>query len=103
MPSYSDFDPRLGANFLLLSSLGFNLDSLVAGPLHIRGHSGFVCRWGEGWHWNFRDGGPGWSFDKDDQTAIDFRVQLLLDMFQKKTSRLPNMLNDLAPLPLEDG
>ena len=53
--------------------------------------------------WNFKDGGPGWLFDKHDQAAIDFRVQLLLDLFQKKTSRLPTMLGDVLPLPLQDG
>ena len=93
------------ANFLLMSSLGFNVGPPSAGPLQVRGHSGFVRRWGEGWFWDFRDGGPGWIFDKHDQTAIDVRVQLLLEIFQRKTSRLPNMLADVVqvPLPLEDG
>ena len=89
--------------FSFLSHLGFSLDPPTAGPLNIRGHSGYVCRWGEGWFWVIKDGGPGWSFEKTDEAAINFRIQLLLDMFAKSRSSLPNFLVDFAPLPLEDG
>ena len=91
------------ASHSLLSNLGLNLDFLTAGPLNVRGHSGYVCRWGEGWFWELRDGGAGWSFSKNDQQAIDFRVQFLLDVFKRKTSNLPHFFADSAPLPLEDG
>ena len=91
------------STFSFLSHLGFNLNPPVAGPLGIRGHSGYVCRWGEGWFWIIKDGGPGWSFDKTDEAAIEFRINLLLDMFVKSSSNLPNFLGDAAPLPLQDG
>ena len=58
---------------------------------------------GEGWFWIIKDGGPGWSFEKTDEAAIGFRIQLLLDICVKARSSLPNVLADVAPLPLEDG
>ena len=58
------------ASYDFLVHLGLSLQPLVAGPLGVRGQSGYVARWGEGWFWEFRDGGPGWTFDKFDDDAI---------------------------------
>lgn len=33
----------------ILTSLGIQLERLVAGRPDVRGHSGYVFRWGEGW------------------------------------------------------
>ena len=41
-------------------------------------------RWGEGWFFEIRDGGLGWGFPKHDKAAIQFRVDLLMDIFVKK-------------------
>ena len=77
-----------------LTSLGVGLRNLVAGRPGVRGHSGYVVRWGEGWFEEFRDGGPGWSFERDDTSAIDLRVNLLLDMFgHRRGSGLPALDN----------
>ena len=73
-----------------LTSLGVGLRNLVAGRPGVRGHSGYVFRWGEGWFEEFRDGGPGWNFERDDKSAIDLRLNLLLDMFGvRRRSGLP--------------
>ena len=90
------------STFSFLTSLGFNLEPPIAGPLSIRGHSGYVCRWGEGWFWVIKDGGPGWSVNKTDEAAIEFRVKLLLDIFGRTRTTLPKVLEDIGPLPLED-
>ena len=45
-----------------LTSLGVQLRELVAGRPCVRGHSGYVFRWGEGWFHEIRDGGSGWDF-----------------------------------------
>ena len=31
-----------------------------------------------------RDGGPGWHFEGEDKSAIQIRVNLLLDLFRRK-------------------
>ena len=79
-----------------LGHLGINLQPLVAGPLGVRGQSGYVCRWGEGWFWDIRDAGMGWHFDKHDTDAIFVRVELLLAIFPKCSSNLPRFLEDVA-------
>ena len=91
------------ANHNFMAFLGIDMQPLVAGPLGVRGHSGYVCRWGEGWFWDMRDGGPGWIFEKHDSHAISVRVDVLLEVFRKKRSNLPQLVADSAPLPLEDG
>ena len=84
------------ATHSLLTGLGVDLGDLVSGPLDIRGHAGYVCRWGEKWFWEFRDGGPGWDFPKHDKSAVKFRIDLLLAIFRREArSSLPSMLVDL--------
>ena len=70
----------------LLHDLGFQVGELVSGRPQIRGNSGFPFRWGERWFFEFRAGGPGWFFQRDDKAAVAFRVKLLLDMFIPKRS-----------------
>ena len=67
-----------------LTSLGVQLRELVAGRPCVRGHSGYVFRWGEGWFHEIRDGGSGWDFQKDDKPAVNFRVDLLLDIYRHR-------------------
>ena len=43
----------------VLSHLGIRLGALIAGRPDVRGQSGYVFRWGEGWFEELRDGGPG--------------------------------------------
>ena len=86
-----------------LRHLGISMQPLVTGPLGVRGNSGFVCRWGEGWFWEIRDGGPGWKFDKFDTSSIEHRTDLLLTLFRKRQSPLPSILQDSPPLALDNG
>ena len=87
----------------LLSSLGLSVGPLVAGRPDVRGQSGYVFRWGEGWFEEIRDGGPGWMFDKDDKSAIELRINLLLDMFRPRLgSGLPALTNLLQQLSISD-
>ena len=80
----------------LLSNLGVRVGDLVAGRPQIRGHSGYVFRWGEGWFEELRDGGPGWEFARHDKSAIDLRVELLLDIFRRRRGfARPSILNHL--------
>ena len=68
----------------VLISLGIGVGPLVAGRPDIRGNSGYVFRWGEGRFEEIRDKGPGWSLQRDDKSAIEFRVNLLLDIFRPR-------------------
>ena len=83
-----------------LSHIGVDIQPLVVGRLGVRGQSGHVFRWGEGWFWELRDGGPGWSFQKHDEDAITFRTDLLVEIFRRKPSALPRMVADVPMLPL---
>ena len=67
----------------LLSRVGVRVDDVVAGRPDVRGHSGYVFRWGGGWFEEIRDGGFGWKFERDDTSAIGDRVKLLLDLFRR--------------------
>ena len=75
------FDSAINARSVLVD-LGIQLGELVAGRLAVRGHSGYVFRWGEGWFEEVRDGGLGWAFQKEDRPAIDSRVQILLELYK---------------------
>ena len=79
----------------LLSSVGVRVDEVVAGRPDVRGHSGYVFRWGEGWFEEIRDGGLGWKFERDDTSAIDIRVNLLLDIFRRSHSFALPALRDV--------
>ena len=77
-----------------LSHLGVQLERLVAGRPAVRGHSGYPFRWGEGWFEEIRDGGPGWNFQKHAESAIDFRTNLLLDIYRPRhSSGLPALMD----------
>ena len=67
-------------NWHALNNLGFSLDTPVGGMLELRGHSGCVIRWGEGWFEVVRDG-VGWEFQRHDRVKISERVDILLRMF----------------------
>ena len=87
----------------MLHGLGIRLDSLVAGRPDVRGQSGYVFRWGEGWFEEIRDGGPGWRFQRHDKSAIDVRVNLLCDAFRHRHgSGMPALLNSVQ-LAISDG
>jgi len=85
-----------------LSSLGFSVGPLVAGRPDVRGQSGYVFRWGEGWFEEIRDSGPGWLFVKNDKPAVEYRVNLLLDIFRpRRGSGLPPLM-DLMQVAISD-
>ncbi len=65
----------------ILMHVGINMGPLIAGRPNVRGHSGYVFRWGEGWFEEIRDGGPGWLFQKDDKSAVDFEQICFLIFF----------------------
>jgi len=78
----------------VLRNLGMRVTALIAGRPDVRGQSGYVFRWGEGWFEEFRDGGPGWTFEKEDSSAVDLRVNLLLDIYRRRRgSGLPALMN----------
>ena len=80
----------------ILYSLGVRLGSLVAGRPDIRGQSGYVFRWGEGWFEEIRDGGPGWNFQRDDKSTIQVRVNVLRETLRpRRCSGLPDLLNSM--------
>ena len=89
------------APFDNLLNAGFSVGQLVTGRPAIRGHSGAALRWGGGWFEEFRDGGPGWGFSKEDRAAIDVRVDLLLKLFSRESS-LPCLCDEVM-LALQDG
>ena len=77
-------------------NLGIRLGALIAGRPDIRGQSGYVFRWGECWFEEVRDGGPGWSLQRDDKSALDFRVNLILDICRhRRRSGLPALMNSM--------
>ena len=63
-----------------MTSVGIRLGKLVAGRPDVWGFSRYVFRRGEGWFEEFRDGGLGWNFERHAKSAMDRRVDLLLDM-----------------------
>ena len=80
----------------VLSNLGIRMGHLIAGRPDVRGQSGYVFRWGEGWFEEMRDGGPGWHIQRDDKSALDVRVNLLLDIFRhRRWSGLPALLDSV--------
>jgi len=89
------------ASFEFMSDLGFELGQLAAGRPQVRGQAGYAFRWGDGWFSAFRDGGCGWSFERNDKPAIKFRVELLCKIFRRVRSSLPRMIGD-GPLEIED-
>ena len=83
----------------VLSSLGLRLGTLIAGRPNVRGQSGYVFRWGEGWFEEIRDGGPGWKFRREDKSAIEYRVSLLLDVYRpRQRPGLPPLMNLLQAI-----
>ena len=51
---------------------------------------------GGGWFEEFRDGGLGWNFQRNDKSAVDVRSKLLLVFFRpRRRSGLPALLNSL--------
>ena len=75
------------------------MGALIAGRLRVRSQSGFVFRWGEGGFEELREGGPGWRFERDDKSAIDFRVKLLLEIFRpRRRSGLLALSNLVQPI-----
>ena len=74
----------------------------MAGRPDVRGHSGYVFRWGEGWFEEVRDGGPGWNFQKDDKAAIKVRIDLLLDLFRRRQNFMMPALMDFMHAAISD-
>ena len=86
----------------LMISVGVQIGELVAGRPGVRGHAGYVFRWGEGFFEEFRDGGPGWHFQKNDKSAIDLRVRMLLDLFRRRRNSTLPALMDFRQYALSD-
>jgi len=82
-----------------LTDVGIRLGGLIAGRPRVRSQSGFVFRWGEGWFEELREGGPGWRFERNDKSAIELRVNLLLDIFRpRRRSGLHALSNLMQPI-----
>ena len=79
-----------------LQNLGLNLSDLIHGKPNIRGHSGRPFRWGDGWFFEIKNGGLGWTFDKHDRHAVNSRTDILLELFWLRFRREPlQQLQDL--------
>ena len=86
--------------FHSLRTLGIDVQDPVGGRPGVRGHSGYVHRWGDPWFESIRDD-IGWNFDKLDTDAIGERVQLLMKLLERPRSTLEAIRD--AVLPIEDG
>ena len=78
-----------------LLNLGIQVDAVIAGRPDIRGHTGFVFRWGCGWFSEMRDSGPGWDFERNDKAGIGLRADFILQLFRQRSS--------LAQLAIANG
>ena len=86
--------------FHSLRTLGIDVQDPVGGRPGVRGHSGYVHRWGDPWFESIRDD-IGWNFDKLDTDAIGERVQLLMKLLERPRSTLEAIRD--AVLRIEDG
>ena len=75
-------------------------DPPSSGRPGIRGESGCVFRWGEGWFVEIRDG-LGWNVPRKDAAQTDRRVQILMELWMRRRPQLPFMLGDGPPVLLE--
>ena len=89
-------------HFNLLHEIGLGGDPPVGGFPLVRGQSGCVFRWGEGWFAEIRER-VGWDIARNDKPEISTRVDLLLRLFRR--SRVARAIEPLchAPLAIEDG
>ena len=99
-------DAKLG-NWFFLHSLGLSDEPPSGGFPQVRGHTGFVFRWGEGWFEEVRER-LGWRIEKHDKPEIAKRVSILLQLFQRtRTERTMVALSDGRPssivMAIEDG
>jgi len=87
------------SNWLNLIEVGLDIEFPVSGRPGIRGTSGNVIRWGAGWFGPIRDGGVGWEFDREAESEVARRVQILLRVFKRKRSSPDFALEDgLLPI-----
>ena len=71
-----------------MSSVGLEVDFPTAGRPQVRGESGFAFRWGEGWFGPVRDGGVGWSFERNAEPEISKRVSILIRLFRAERAHV---------------
>ena len=86
--------------FHSLRTLGIDVPDPVGGRPGVRGHSGYVHRWGDPWFESIRDD-IGWNFDKLDTEAIGERAQLLMQLLERPRSVMEAIMD--AVLPIENG
>ena len=84
-----------------LRAVGLDVDFPVSGRPAVRGASGFVFRWGEGWFGPIRDGGVGWHFERTAKLEVDRRVQILLRLFSKSGGSQLSLANGALALTNE--
>ena len=78
----------------VLSGLGLGVFGPPAdGRPNVRGESGRVLRWGEGWLEEIRDT-LGWSMQKKDDVEIKRRVDLLVQIFVRPRSRSQALMDE---------
>ena len=84
-----------------MSNWDFEVEEPIVGRPGTRGHSSKIFQWDDGWFEEFRDGGPGWQFTKEDKTSIECRVNLPLGSFRDR-QRPPSFAlpNSRFPVPL---
>ena len=89
-------------HFSILQALGIAGEPPVGGFPEVRGHSGRVIRWGEGWFEEVRDS-LGWDVRKDDKPELAKRVDILMNLFKRhRVVATMDALRD-APLAILDA
>ena len=94
-------------NWFVLHSLGLSDDPPSGGFPQVRGHTGFVFRWREGWFEELRER-VGWRLERHDKPGIAVRVSFLMQLFRRtRTERTFAAITDLDPpsivQAIEDG
>ena len=78
----------------MLNGLGLGFFGAPAdGRPNVRGESGRVLRWGEGWLEEIRDT-LGWSMQKKDDVEIKRRVDLLVQIFVRPRARSQALMDE---------
>ena len=81
---------------------GLNVDPPVGGRLNVRGHSGHVFRWGEGWLEEIRDQ-VCWTIQRHGKSQVLVRINLLIALFKRKRAEeLMHAIVDGPSLALAD-
>ena len=95
----SDVSESRIRSWSFLQELGLGSDPPVGGFPQVRGHSGFVCRWGSGWFEEMRDS-LGFEIRRHDKSEVAKRSSVLVQLFRR--ARASQLLSLVSPFAIED-